>query len=195
MFIATVIGHLGADAEVKDYNGRKFVSFRVAHSERFRSQSGDDKERTQWISCALNGDGGNLLQYLKRGQQVAVIGDVTLGLANSQIMRSMVPTCNLHVVSVELLGGSPSNDIPRQLATADGQLINTLKLFSLSQSDFNAINPNHGSMFLYGTRGDRYVLDGLGMIYRDQVETTPIATQPSADQAPDPDLSDNTKSN
>lgn len=28
-----IVGNLGADAEIKDYNGSKFVSFRVAHSE------------------------------------------------------------------------------------------------------------------------------------------------------------------
>lgn len=195
MFLATVIGHLGADAEVKDYNGKKFVSFRVAHSERFRSQSGEDKERTQWVSCALNGDGGNLLQYLKRGQQVAVIGDVTLGLANSQVMRSMVPTCNIHVVSIELLGSSPSNDIPRQLATESGQLINTLKFFSLSQEEFNAVNPNHENIFLFGTRGDRYILDSVGMIYRDTNEPAPATEQPAEEQTPAPEPSKPNKSN
>ena len=30
-----IVGNLGADAEIKDYNGNKFVSFRVAHSEKW----------------------------------------------------------------------------------------------------------------------------------------------------------------
>lgn len=167
MLQLTVIGHLGADAEVKDYNGKKFVSFRVAHSERYTSSSGESKERTQWVSCALNGDGGSLLQYLKRGQLVAVMGDCTLGLANSQIMRSMVPTCNVHVTNIELLGGSPSGDLPKQLADSNGQLVDTLKFWSVSQEDFQRINPNAQDVNLYDNKGGRYVLTGQGLIMPD----------------------------
>lgn len=166
MFQATVIGHLGADAEIKSYNGKQFVSFRVAHSERYTSGSGEQKERTQWVSCALNGDGGSLTQYLKKGQLVAVMGDCTLGLANSQVMRSMVPTCNLHVTNIELLGGAPSEDFPRQLAGADGQLINVIKIYSLSHEDFVRVNPARHTVQLFDTRGGRYTLDADGFINR-----------------------------
>ena len=179
MFQATVIGHLGADAEIKTYNGKQFVSFRVAHSERFTSQGGEQKERTQWVSCALNGDGGSLTQYLKKGQLVAVMGDCTLGLANSQIMRSMVPTCNLHVTNIELLGGAPSDDLPRQLADADGQLINVIKFYSLPHEDFERVNPQGHAVPLFDTRGGRYILSADGFINRDvNAEPAPAPGQP-----------------
>lgn len=180
MLQATVIGHLGADAEIKSYNGKQFVSFRVANSQRYTSQSGEQKERTQWVSCALNGDGGSLTQYLKKGQLVAVMGDVTLGLANSQVMRSMVPTCNLHVTNIELLGGAPSDDLPRQLADANGQLINVIKFYSMSHEDFNRVNPDGHAVPLFDTRGGRYVLDASGFIVRD-VNQKP---EPAPEQAP-----------
>lgn len=179
MFQATVIGHLGADAEIKSYNGKEFVSFRVAHSERFTSQSGEQKERTQWVSCALNGDGGQLTKYLKKGQLVAVMGDCTLGLANSQVMRSMVPTCNLHVNNIELLGGAPSDDLPRQLADENGQLVNVIKFYSMTQDDFNRVNPNGNAVTLYDTRGGRYILDAGGFVVRD-VNQEPTATPDQA---------------
>ena len=44
-----MIGHLGADAEVKEFNGNKFVSFNVAHTEK---RNGG--ERTTWVSCTRN---------------------------------------------------------------------------------------------------------------------------------------------
>lgn len=180
MFQATVIGHLGANAEIKSYNGKPFVSFRVAHSERYTSGSGEQKERTQWVSCALNGDGGSLTQYLKKGQLVAVMGDCTLGLANSQIMRSMVPTCNLHVTNIELLGGAPSEDLPRQLVDADGQLINVIKFYSLSHEDFVRVNPAGHTVQLFDTRGGRYTLNADGFINRDvNAETAPAPEQTS----------------
>jgi single-stranded DNA-binding protein len=34
MLKVELIGNIGADAEVKDYQGNKFVTFRVAHSSR-----------------------------------------------------------------------------------------------------------------------------------------------------------------
>ena len=62
-----IVGNLGADAEIKEYNGNKFVSFRVAHSEKWvDQQTGAISTQTTWVSCSLNGDGKGLTQYLKR---------------------------------------------------------------------------------------------------------------------------------
>lgn len=62
-----IVGNLGADAEIKDYNGNKFVSFRVAHSEKWVDrQTGTITTQTTWVSCSLNGDGKGLTEYLKR---------------------------------------------------------------------------------------------------------------------------------
>lgn len=63
-----IVGNLGADAEIKDYNGNKFVSFRVAHSEKWVDrQTGAITTQTTWVSCSLNGDGKGLTEYLKKG--------------------------------------------------------------------------------------------------------------------------------
>ena len=35
-----VIGNIGADAEIKEFGGKKYVSFNVAHSERRKDASG-----------------------------------------------------------------------------------------------------------------------------------------------------------
>lgn len=62
-----IVGNLGADAEIKDYNGNKFVSFRVAHSEKWVDrQTGAITTQTTWVSCSLNGDGKGLTEYLKK---------------------------------------------------------------------------------------------------------------------------------
>ncbi len=51
-----IVGNLGADAEIKQYNGNKFVSFRVAHSEKWVDrQTGAITTQTTWVSCSLNG--------------------------------------------------------------------------------------------------------------------------------------------
>lgn len=73
-----IIGNLGADAERRVANGREFVSFRVAHSEkRTNRQTGEVTERTEWISCILDGSAGNLFQYLTKGTKLYVEGDLS----------------------------------------------------------------------------------------------------------------------
>ena len=39
MLKVEMIGNLGADAEIKDHQGRKFVSFRVAHTEKWTDRT------------------------------------------------------------------------------------------------------------------------------------------------------------
>ena len=44
-----MIGNLGADAELKNNNGRNFVSFRLAHTDKWKnSQTGQDSVSTMW---------------------------------------------------------------------------------------------------------------------------------------------------
>lgn len=177
MLQLSMIGHLGADAELKESNGKKFVSFRVAHTERFRDSAGNSKERTQWVSCALNGDGGELFKYLLRGTQVFVCGNMTLGIASSQIQRSMVATCNLHVRSIELLGGSSSDAVPRQLADDTGLLHDTIKLYTVSQDSFYKLKVPETGKVLYDVRGGQYVISKQGFITR--LQTPEASTQNS----------------
>lgn len=74
MLQCEVIGNLGNDAEIKDFSGKKYVSFNVAHSEYGKDQQGNRTEQTVWISVLWYGDGAGLLQYLKRGSKVFVRG-------------------------------------------------------------------------------------------------------------------------
>lgn len=66
MFQCEVIGNIGNDAEIKDFSGKKYVSFNVAHSERKKDAQGVVTESTVWVSVLWYGDGGGLTQYLKR---------------------------------------------------------------------------------------------------------------------------------
>lgn len=44
MLFATLIGNLGANAEVKTADGREFVSFRVAHNDSYKGADGTKVE-------------------------------------------------------------------------------------------------------------------------------------------------------
>lgn len=74
MLQCEVIGNIGADAEIKEFGGKKYVSFNVAHSDVSKDQQGQRVEQTTWVSILWYGDGGGLLQYLKRGSKVFVRG-------------------------------------------------------------------------------------------------------------------------
>lgn len=79
MLKVEIIGHLGADAELRANDRGKFITFQVYHSERFIDRSsGEVVERTVRASCTRTGDLGNLLPYLKKGFQVYVRGDMEL---------------------------------------------------------------------------------------------------------------------
>lgn len=72
------IGNLGADPEIKSLqSGRKVANFRLAVSERWKDkQSGEQKERTEWIPVVVFSDGlvGVVERFLRKGSKVYVEG-------------------------------------------------------------------------------------------------------------------------
>lgn len=75
-----LIGHLGADPEIKSFqNGGRIANLRIATSESWKDkQTGERKERTEWHSVAISGDGlvGVAERYLKKGGAVYVEGQL-----------------------------------------------------------------------------------------------------------------------
>ena len=110
-----VIGNLGADAQLQVLNGNKFVSFRVANTDSWTDKkTGEIVKSTQWISCSLNGDGGNLLPYLKKGAKVFVRGNANMVIYSSPKTHQMEIGINLFVREIELCGGSKEENHPQQ---------------------------------------------------------------------------------
>lgn len=123
-----IIGNLGADAQVKAENGREFVSFNVGHNERWVDAAGVAHESTIWVSCALNGNGGNLLPYLKKGRCVYVSGRGSARVYSSEKARGYVAGLNIAVDRVELVGANP-DQVPRSLITHDGVVVPVSKCY------------------------------------------------------------------
>lgn len=107
MLKLVIIGNLGADAELRNANGAQFLSFRVAHSDRWTDRSsGEVHDNTTWVSCTLNGDGGNLRPYLKQGTKVYVYGDVSTRIYVSPKDGKQYAGIDCRVRQLELCGGS-----------------------------------------------------------------------------------------
>ena len=100
-----VIGNLGKDAEVKEFSGKKYVCFSVAHTENVRAQKPGEPpvQRTTWLSVYWYGDGGAMLQYLKRGTKVFVRGTMRNNLYTDRTGQTRVDI-NVNAREVYLCG-------------------------------------------------------------------------------------------
>lgn len=105
MLEATIIGNIGADAVIKDFNGAKYIAFNVAHSERYTDANGNPTERTTWVSVLKPArEGDRLCQYLTKGTQVYLRGNISARCYQSQL--GWQAGLNLHCTQLQLLGGS-----------------------------------------------------------------------------------------
>ena len=71
------IGNLGRDPEVRTFqNGDKVCNLRLAVSEKWKDKNtGEKKERTEWVSIAIFGPLVNVAEsYLRKGSKVFVSG-------------------------------------------------------------------------------------------------------------------------
>lgn len=157
MFRAQIIGNLGADARVEESNGRPFVSFSVAHNDRFTKEDGTVKETMQWISCAMNGDGGKLLEHLKKGRLVYVEGKATTRVYSSQKERRMVAGINISVDHLELIG-SQVDAVPARLYDNNGVMHATQKSYWINEAEAKAILGKEKEAVLYSQSGQPYTL-------------------------------------
>ena len=104
MLKLTVIGHLGQDAVLKTFGTASFISFSVAHTDKFKDSQGVEHEKTQWVSCLKRvGENSSLTAYLKKGTKVYVEGRFSAKLFASQASNTPQIALNLDVTSLELL--------------------------------------------------------------------------------------------
>lgn len=167
MMKLSVIGNLGADAEVIRDSGNVFVSLSIAHTERSKSSDGQIKETTQWISATINGDGGRLLEFLKKGTKIYAYGDMGLRLFHSEKDRIMKAGVNLYIRNIELIGAS-GDVVPKQLYDRSGLAHRIDKFYYCG--DFKAGE-------LYGRSGEIFTIDENGWVQQPVVNNNDIQVQ------------------
>lgn len=105
MNLFSFTGNLGKDAEVKyTPSGTAICEFSVA----VKSGYGE-REKTNWVRCAMFGKKaeGQLPQYLKKGTQVAISGELELQEWEGQNGKGAALAVS--VQNIDLIGGNPSN--------------------------------------------------------------------------------------
>lgn len=152
MLLDFVIGHLAADAQVQNKDGRQFTTFRVANTDRWTDQAGTQHENTEWVDCIINGDPA-VRQYLKRGTQIAVIGTSTLRIYSSAKDRCMKAGRTVNVLRVELLSGK-TDEIPSRLYTTEGEEVTVNKYYAVDGAySSQELMSRHGQRFLVADGG------------------------------------------
>ena len=161
MFQATAIGHIGGDAEVKNSNGKEFTTFRIAHSDKWTDESGQAHESTQWIDCVMQGR-PNVLEYLKKGQMVYVMGNASARVYPSAKDRCMKAGVTINVRLLELLGGK-SDEVPSVLYDANtGAQVEVKKYYNVSSLVRNESEPE---LYPVVSRNqERFVVDRNGWV-------------------------------
>ena len=155
MLIATLIGNLGANAEIKTADGREFVSFRVAHNDSYKGADGTRVESSMWVDCTMSCANGRpaVLPYLTKGTAVCVVGQVSTRVYSSEKDRCMKAGLKIHVQRVELIGAAGDN-CPRRLYTKDGVMVDVLKYFHAETKEKT----------LYDQRGNAYEIAKGGWV-------------------------------
>jgi single-strand DNA-binding protein len=102
----TATGRLAADAETKFLpNGDAITNFRVASDVGF-----GDKKTTNWFACSIFGKRGEALaQYLTKGQQVSIFGQLTLReWTDRDGAKKLSP--DIRIDEIELQGGKQQGE-------------------------------------------------------------------------------------
>lgn len=99
-----IIGNLGEDCQTREFNGRRFVSFRVACSEKIQTNEGP-KEVTTWYSCTYNKMDSGVLQYLVKGTKVFVQGRPAYRIYDSATFHCKMIDVSIFVDLIQLCGG------------------------------------------------------------------------------------------
>ena len=162
MLHAIVIGNIGADAEIKVADGHKFLTFRVAHNDSYTDAQGKKVERTMWIDCTMNCDGGEpaVIPYLKGGTLVMVQGSFSTRVYSSTADHCMKAGVTIRVQRVELLGGA-ADPVPRKVYDQDGVEHVVAKFYLTDMKGGTA----------YDTRGRAFDVDKKGWITPHKEET------------------------
>lgn len=179
MLQATLIGNIGADAVKQAKDGREFVTFRVAHNDRWTDQSGTEHSTTIWIDCILNGH-PNVADYLKAGTQVYISGRITLRVYSSEKDRCMKAGMTINVQSIELLGGK-TDTIPSRLYTNDGVMLAVEKFYWCQLANAPLLDQ----------RGNRYLSNEQGFVFPVGGQETPPQQQPPEQTATDQQPAEN----
>ena len=177
MLKVELIGNLGADAQVKEANGAKFVTMRIAHTDRWTDDRGNTKESTIWVDVTFNNAESKVLPFLKAGVKIFVRGNASLRVYSSAKDRCMKAGLTVAAHEIELCGGS-SDEIPRELADPnDGHLYKVAKYYQTDLDTSKWKKDDQG--LLVDRQARRYIVVKGGWVAPEVVQPEDDKTNPA----------------
>lgn len=162
MFKVEFIGNLGADAEIKESNGSKFVTMRIALTDKWTTESGEKRESTTWADVTMSNTESKVIPFLKSGVKIFVRGNGSLRVYSSPKEKKMKAGIQCSATEIELCGGV-AELVPRQLVEPEtGTLIDTTKYYWCN-ADTKNMEANE-TKILIDTRGNQYLMDKRGFV-------------------------------
>lgn len=136
---ATLIGNIGKDPEINTLqNGRKFVSFSLATSKRYRDNNGEQKEETQWHNIVIWGKTAETFENIGivKGTQLYIEGEITNRSWTDQTTGQKRYTTEINVSSFQILSsrntqGTSGNGANQQTRPQPQQAYNASDDFDL----------------------------------------------------------------
>jgi single-strand DNA-binding protein len=102
-----LIGRLGKDPDVKDFNEKKKASFSIATTDTYKNQKGEKVEDTQWHNVVIWGKlAGVAEKYLKKGNEVAIEGKLIHRVFETNGEKRFITEINVN--DLVMLGGKKS---------------------------------------------------------------------------------------
>ena len=177
MLKVELIGNLGADAQVKEANGAKFVTMRIAHTDRWTDDRGNTKESTIWVDVTFNNAESKVLPFLKAGVKIFVRGNASLRVYSSAKDRCMKAGLTVAAHEIELCGGS-TDEVPRELADPnDGHLYKVEKYYQTDLDTSKWKKEDQG--LLVDRQARRYIVVKGGWVAPEVVQPEDDKTNPA----------------
>jgi single-strand DNA-binding protein len=99
-----LIGRLGKDPEVKDFNDKKKAWFSIATTDNYKNQKGEKVEDIQWHNVVIWGKlAGIAEKYLKKGAEVAIEGKLVHRVYEANGEKRFITEINAN--DLVMLGG------------------------------------------------------------------------------------------
>lgn len=154
MLKVELIGNLGANAEIKDANGSKFVTMRIAQTDKFKGDDGVEKTTTTWVDVTFNNVESKVIPFLKAGVKVFVRGNARLRVYSSAKDRCMKAGLTVIATEIELCGGS-SDEVPRELINPENGALFCVSKFYRCDIDTRPLKKDE-CYYLVDKQGERY---------------------------------------
>ncbi len=110
----TLLGNVGNDPEIRESNGGKFATFRLATTDRAYTKKDGTQvpERTEWHSIIVNGALVTTIErYVRKGTKLYIEGKLRTRKYTARDNTERTVT-EIYLDQMEMLGGKPAESNP-----------------------------------------------------------------------------------